>query len=117
MKQSDIITVGMVAVIGTLIAFFLTNALLDNPDNAQKTIKTIAPLSGTLVQPDAEVFNADALNPTVEVRAGDCLDSDQNGILDNAELVACGKAIPEEKNADEKESEKKQTEKKSEEEN
>ncbi len=55
-------------------------------------------ISEKLLQaPDPEIFNAGAINPTIEVYVGDCEDIDQNGILDMAELIACGrKEAPEE---------------------
>lgn len=92
MKQSDLITVILVAVIGLMVAFSLTNMLLGDPDLRSESFKMMDNMSSELVEPDGEVFNQSAINPTIEVRVGDCLDHDQNGILDKAELVACGKA-------------------------
>lgn len=100
MKQSDIITVVLIAVIGVIVSAFACNAILGDPDEASVSFKTIETIDGDLAQPDAEVFNTSALNPTVEVFVGNCEDVDQNGTLDSAELLACGQAAPEAEDAD-----------------
>ena len=96
MKKSDIITVILMASIGTIIAAFMTNMILGNPDERSVSFNTIAEIEPSLDEPDPEMFNVTAINPTVEVYVGDCQDIDQNGIIDRAELVACSKAAPEE---------------------
>lgn len=105
MKQSDIFTIIIIASIGMVAAFFASNALLGNPDELSMKHKTITPISTEIVEPDPETFNLDAINPTVEVYVGQCEDVDQNGILDRAELVACGKATPKETVEDQKKAE------------
>ena len=90
MKQSDIITVILITMIGTIAAGFVTNAILGNPDDASEKWKTIETVSSDLSTPDSEVFNADAINPTVEVYVGNCEDRDQDGVLSEGELIACG---------------------------
>ena len=99
MKQSDIFTLILVAGIGSLGSFFLCNAILGDPDEASVEFTRLSQvISADLTEPDPEIFNSTAINPTIEVYVGDCEDIDQNGILDMAELVACGreKAIVEE---------------------
>ena len=105
MKQSNIFTIIIIASIGMVAAFFASNALLGNPDELSMKHKTITPISTEIVEPDPETFNLDAINPTVEVYVGQCEDVDQNGILDRAELVACGKATPKETVEDQKKAE------------
>lgn len=92
MKQSDIFTLILIAGIGTLVAFFACNAILGDPDEAKVEYKTVSEvLESGLKEPRADVFNELAINPTIEVYVGNCEDIDQNGILDMAELVACGR--------------------------
>lgn len=94
MKQSDIFTLILVAGIGTLGAFFICNALLGDPSEASvKFTRLSSVISADLTDPDPEIFNSTAINPTIEVYVGDCEDIDQNGILDMAELVACGREV------------------------
>lgn len=92
MKQSDIFSLILVASVGTMVAFFACRAIMGDPNSAQTTFTTINKVvSPSLAQPDPEVFNSTAINPTIEVFVGDCEDIDQNGILDETELIACAK--------------------------
>ncbi len=92
MKQSDIFTVIIVATVGTIVAVVLCNMLLGNPNDKSVTFKTVRIVEATLDDPDPEVFNIEAVNPTVEVFVGECVDQDQDGQLNEAELIACGRS-------------------------
>ena len=113
MRRSDIFTVTFVASVGVLLTFIACSFLLGDPDTRSLKHKTIGKITADLTSPDPEVFNVDAINPTVEVYVGSCEDVDRNGILDRAELVACGRATPE--TAAEEEKKEKDAEKKKEE--
>lgn len=102
MRRSDIFTVTFVASVGVLLTFIACSFLLGDPDTRYLKHKTIGKITADLTSPDPEVFNVDAINPTVEVYVGSCEDVDRNGILDRAELVACGRATPETAAAEEK---------------
>ena len=92
MKQSDIFSLVLIAGIGTLAAFFLCNAIMGDPDLAKTEFKALSQvIENKLEVPDSEIFNSNAINPTIEVYVGNCEDIDQNGMLDMAELVACGR--------------------------
>ena len=91
MKRSDIFSIVLIAIIGTVAAFLVCGAILGDPDEKTVTFKTIKSIEAELKEPDPELFNADAINPTVEVHVGNCVDVDRNGILDKAEMRACGK--------------------------
>ncbi|MBQ9019890.1 hypothetical protein IJ096_01015 [Candidatus Saccharibacteria bacterium] len=90
MKKSDIFTVIIIAAVGTLAAYFGVNALLGNANDATYSFKTIEVISAELAEPDPEVFNDDAINPTVEVYVGECEDIDKDGELSIAEEINCG---------------------------
>lgn len=91
MKQSDLFTIIIVATVGMIAAFLASNAILGNPDLEKVTFNRVEPISETIVQPDTELFNDKAINPTVEVEVGTCEDSNGNGILDPEEREACMK--------------------------
>ncbi len=92
MKQSDIFTLVLVAGIGTLASFVICNMILKDPNEATVTFKTMSSvIEPGLIDPNPEIFNSTAINPTIEVYVGDCVDMDQNGILDKNELAACGR--------------------------
>ena len=113
MRRSDIFTVTFIVSVGVLLTFIACSFLLGDPDTRYLKHKTIGKITADLTSPDPEVFNVDAINPTVEVYVGSCEDVDRNGILDRAELVACGRATPE--TAAEEEKKEKDAEKKKEE--
>ena len=113
MRRSDIFTITFVASVGVLLTFIACSFLLGDPDTRYLKHKTIGKITADFTSPDPEVFNVDAINPTVEVYVGSCEDVDRNGILDRAELVACGRATPE--TAAEEEKKEKDAEKKKEE--
>ncbi len=104
MKQSDIFTLILVAGIGTLGAFFVCQMLLGDPSKAEVKFTTISNIvTNDLIDPDPEIFNSMAINPTVEIYVGDCEDVDQNGILDDLELAACAAAKGEDENEENEE--------------
>ena len=113
MRRLDIFTVTFVASVWVLLTFIACSFLLGDPDTRYLKHKTIGKITADLTSPDPEVFNVDAINPTVEVYVGSCEDVDRNGILDRAELVACGRATPE--TAAEEEKKEKEVEEKKEE--
>ena len=91
MKKSDMISITLTAMIGVFASWFLVNLFMGNPDEAKATYKDIEVVQPDLAEPNADVFNSDAINPTIEVYVGDCVDVDQDGSLSQAELVACGR--------------------------
>lgn len=90
MKTSDYVSIGFVAVFVTIIAYFVVNSLLGDPNEAMVRFKYLSAANTGIVTADSETFNAAAINPTVEVYVGSCVDLNQNGILDEDEKVACG---------------------------
>lgn len=96
MKQSDLLTIIVITIFGFFISIYGVNAILGNPDNAKYQLKQPMPISNELAEPDREVFNPGAVNPTIEVFIGACVDSNQNGILEPTEKLEC--ASPENRN-------------------
>lgn len=78
--KSELATAIGSAIIGALIAFFVTNLFLGEIEDVD--VKTVnATVSTELAEPDPEVFNYRALNPTVEVYVGD-EEEENNGSTD-----------------------------------
>ena len=67
MKKTDIAMVILIASVTVIIAFVVGNQItfLKPPEKGQK-VKTIEKISGTVTEPDPKVFNAEAINPTVQ---------------------------------------------------
>lgn len=70
-----------VAIVGVLLAYFICNLFVGPIDDV--TVKTVdASLSTDIAEPNPEIFNYRAINPTVEVYVGnsdDCAALDENG--------------------------------------
>jgi len=72
MKGSSLATVVLIAIISTVAAAFVVNALLGDPNDESVTVNYMDVISSSVTQPDTEVFNNQAVNPTVEVYVGRC---------------------------------------------
>ena len=90
MKTSDYVTVVFIAVFVTIISYFAVNSFLGDPKELSVKFEYLNSTSTQLASPNKDIFNAGAINPTVEVYVGSCVDQDQNGILSEEEKVACG---------------------------
>ncbi|MBR3368838.1 hypothetical protein IKG45_03575 [Candidatus Saccharibacteria bacterium] len=88
MKQSDVISIVAIAVFGFIVSYLVVGMFMD-PDKASVTYKKISPIDDTVKMPNPDMFNVNAINPTVEVYIGKCVDADQDGILSDAEKVEC----------------------------
>ena len=79
--KNDLATSIVVGVLGVVIAYFVCNLFLG--EIKPVTIKTIDSSMGIdIADPDPELFNYKAVNPTVEVYVGNddnCKQYDQNG--------------------------------------
>ncbi|MBR2741146.1 hypothetical protein IKE83_02500 [Candidatus Saccharibacteria bacterium] len=76
--KTDLATAIGVAIVGALIAFFITNLFMGGIEDYP--VKTVSSeVSTDLEDPDPEVFNYKALNPTVEVYVGECKQFDSYG--------------------------------------
>ena len=76
--KTDLATAIGVAIVGALIAFFVTNLFMGGIEDYP--VKTVSSeVSTDLEDPDPEVFNYKALNPTVEVYVGECKQFDSYG--------------------------------------
>ena len=76
MKSTDIAAAIMIAIASTAIAYFLGNAFLGDPNDESVSVSYMDPIAATVAQPDPEVFNNEAINPTVEVFVGNCKDGE-----------------------------------------
>ncbi len=68
MKKTDLAMIVFIASISILVAYFIGNSIFGNITNKGINVKTIEPISTTIVSPDPTIFNKDAINPTVEAQ-------------------------------------------------
>ena len=71
MKSTDIAAIILIAAISVGGAYFIADAVIGKPQNESVKVRTATPISADIQQPDSEIFNKDAINPTVEVVIGD----------------------------------------------
>ena len=71
MKNSDIAGITFIASLSVIVAFFIADAVIGRPTDESVRVKTIDPITAEVETPDSSIFNADAINPTVEVVIGD----------------------------------------------
>lgn len=78
MKKTDIAMIILIASISALVAYFVAKAVLGEPSKETVKVKTIDTISSDVQPgPDPKIFNAQAINPTVEVTIGDTQSSGQ----------------------------------------
>ncbi len=71
MKSSDIAMIVLVAGCSIGISFLVMNSLLGSPSEKKETVKTMAPISADYAEPSKEIFNKQAINPTVQSSIGE----------------------------------------------
>ena len=87
--KNDLATSIIAAIIGILVAYFACSAIL--PEIEGVNYKTLSSsITYNLSEPDPEVFNFRAVNPTVEVYVGQCEEYNANNecvkVVDNDSL-------------------------------
>jgi len=71
MKKTDIAMIILIASASVMIAYFVASSLPIFGDvNKPVKVKVAAPLSTSVQEPDPDLFNDKAINPTVEVIIG-----------------------------------------------
>lgn len=76
--KTDLATSIGAAIAGVLVSFFIVNVFFGEIEDF--TIKTVDPnLTVELAEPDENIFNFRALNPTVEVYVGECDEYNEDG--------------------------------------
>jgi len=98
MKKSDLATIVLIAGFSTIIAFVLANAILGDPSEESVTVEYLDVISSDIAQPNRELFNAWAINPTVEIYVGQC---QENETWDGTQCVSNESETPSTEEEDE----------------
>lgn len=67
MKKSDLAMIIFIASLSVLIAFLVAKAIFGDVYNGTEKVKIIDKYTSNIVQPSKEIFNENAINPTVQV--------------------------------------------------
>jgi hypothetical protein len=70
MKKNDIALIVLIVSISLVITYFIAKAVLGSPKSQQTTAEVVEPITPNLVQPSNQIFNRDAINPTVVIQIG-----------------------------------------------
>ena len=68
MKKTDVAMIILIAAIGVIGAFFATRAILGDAATEEVKVEQIEAITATLDEVDPTIFNAEAINPAVEVQ-------------------------------------------------
>lgn len=70
MKKTDIAMIILIASLSVLVAYFIAKAIVGDVGDQRETVQTVEAITTEVVEPDPDVFNEEAINPTVEVFIG-----------------------------------------------
>ena len=80
MKKSDIAMIILIASISMIIAYFVVKSIpVFQSTSEPKKVSTFTEIKSNVAEPDQEVFNSNAINPTVEVFIGGAQSGDTTG--------------------------------------
>lgn len=68
MKKTDIAAILLIAIVSVLGAFFITRTFFGGAVNESVKVQTIEAIDADITEPDPAIFNANAINPAVEVQ-------------------------------------------------
>ena len=68
MKKTDIAMIVFIASISVLIAYFVGKAIFGDVYDGSTKVKTIDKIDSSIVEPDAAIFNKNAINPAVQIQ-------------------------------------------------
>lgn len=70
MKKNDLASIILIASISAMVAWFSANAVIGEPKQDTLKVKTAETISSNVDSIDKRIFNAEAINPTVERSIG-----------------------------------------------
>jgi len=68
MKKTDIAMIILIASVSVLISFFVAKSIFGDVYTGTAKVKTIDKIDSSIVEPDTDVFNKNAINPAVQVQ-------------------------------------------------
>lgn len=67
MKKTDIAMLILIASVSVIVAFFVAKAIFGDVYSGTANVKTMQFIDSSIVEPSAEIFNKNAINPAVQV--------------------------------------------------
>ncbi len=76
MRKSDFATAILIAGLVTILAAVIANVLFGDPNDEQISVKYMDVIHKEIAEPNGEIFNPHAINPTVETYVGRCKENE-----------------------------------------
>lgn len=70
MKRTDVAMIILIASISVVASYFVAKTVMGDTQSKAVTVKTVEAITDEVNPPDERIFNANAVNPTVEVFIG-----------------------------------------------
>ena len=67
MKKADIAMIVLIASVSVLLSFFITKSVFGDVYSGSAKVKTIDKINSSIVEPSKEIFNENAINPTIPI--------------------------------------------------
>lgn len=71
MKKNELALLILVVSISLMVSYFIGNAIISSFGSGEAQVETVESISAEVAEPDPDIFNKQAINPTVPVRIGD----------------------------------------------
>ena len=70
MKKSDWAAIILIVALVGIASYFVVGALMPSPSEDPQSVPIATEITSDIVEPSKEIFNADAINPTVRITIG-----------------------------------------------
>jgi hypothetical protein len=70
MKRNEIAALVLIASVSLVVSFLLVKTLFGSPKSNSTKVEKVDPIAADITQPTPEIFNKDAINPTVVIQIG-----------------------------------------------
>ncbi len=70
MKKTDIAMIILIASLSAMFAYFIAQAVIGEPKQEATQVKTVEAMTSEIEEPSSDIFNKNAINPTVERETG-----------------------------------------------
>ncbi len=67
MKKADIAMIVLIASVSVLLSFFIAKSVFGDVYSGSAKVKTIDKINSSIVEPSKEIFNENAINPTIPI--------------------------------------------------
>jgi len=67
MKKSDIAMIILIASVSVILSFFIAKSIFGDVYSGSVKVKTIDKIDSSIVEPSKEIFNENAINPTIPI--------------------------------------------------